>query len=54
MSTIASLATEFDAQPYEVAAFLDLGTDYDESADLDASTETEYREAWAAGAADAE
>lgn len=50
MATIRTLATEWNAQPYEVAAFLDLGRDYDETAELDEATEAEYREAWAAGA----
>ncbi len=49
MATITSLATEWNAQPYEVAAFLDLGRDYNETAELDESTEAFYREAWAAG-----
>ena len=32
MTTIRSLADEFHMQPYEAAAYLDLGRDYDETA----------------------
>lgn len=42
--TISTLAAEFDMQPYAVAAALDLGTDYDESAELDGTAPAEYRE----------
>lgn len=49
MATIASLATEWNAQPFEVAEFFDLGRDYDERAELDAATEAEWREIWAIG-----
>lgn len=49
MTTIAALASEFNAQPHELAAFLDLGTSYSETAELDKATEAEYREMWAAG-----
>ena len=51
MTTIRTLAAEWDAQPYEVAAFLDLGREYDETAELDEATEATYREMWAAGLA---
>lgn len=44
MTTIASLAAEYRSQPYEVAAALDLGTDYAENEQLDDATEAEYRE----------
>lgn len=44
-NTIASLAREFNAQPYEVASFADLG-DMDQSVPLDAETENMIREAW--------
>lgn len=43
-TTIATLAAEFDMQPYAVAAALDLGTDYDETAELDEATGAEYHE----------
>ena len=43
MTTIRSLAAEYDAQPYEIAAALDLGATYSEVDDLDAATEAEYR-----------
>jgi hypothetical protein len=46
MTTIADLAREFNAQPYEVAAFADLG-DVRDSFELDADTEAAIREAWA-------
>lgn len=46
MATITSLAAEFNAQPYEVAAFADLGN-MAEDAELDADTEAMIREAWA-------
>lgn len=49
MSTIADLAHEFNAQPYELAAYFDLGADYDEFAELDETTEAEYRQVWAMG-----
>jgi hypothetical protein len=45
VTTIASLAAEFDAQPYEVAAFGDLG-DFPQDVELDADTENAIREAW--------
>lgn len=47
--TIRTLAEEFGCQVYELAAFLDLGADYDETAELDEATVAYYREAWAAG-----
>lgn len=43
MTTIRDLAAEYGIQPYEVAASLDLGTSYDETAELAAITESEYR-----------
>lgn len=46
MTTIASLAQEFGAQPEEVAAFADLVWPYDQSAELDTETEEMIREAW--------
>ena len=49
MTTIASLAAEYDMQPYELAAYLDLGTDYTDMAELDERTEAEYRDILAAG-----
>lgn len=48
MTTIRDLAREFNAQPYEIAAFADLNRGYDETAELDTDTETMIREAWAA------
>lgn len=44
MTTIRTLADQHDMQPYELAALLDLGRDYDETAELDPATESEYRE----------
>lgn len=44
MSTIATLAAEYNTEAHEVAAGLDLGSDYDEHAELDEATEAEYRE----------
>jgi hypothetical protein len=44
MATIRTLAADYDLQPHEVAASLDLGADYAETAELDATTEVEYRE----------
>lgn len=44
MTTIISLAREFDIEPHEVAASLDLGRDYDDLAELDETTAAEYRE----------
>lgn len=52
MSTIRSLAYEFNVHPYGLAIFLDLGADYAETAELDAETENLYREMWAAGLTD--
>lgn len=39
-------------QPYELAAFLDLGRDYDENAELGQTAVTEYREILAAAPED--
>lgn len=44
MTTFRDLATEHGMQPYELAAYLDLGTDYDEVAELPDSTEALYRD----------
>ena len=45
MATIETIAREFNAQPYEIAAFFALGTDYSDHAELDAETEAWMREA---------
>lgn len=34
MTTIADIARETNAQPYEIAALLDLGTDYTDATEL--------------------
>lgn len=34
MTTIATIAAEYNLQTYELAAFLDLGTEYDPHAEL--------------------
>ena len=47
--TFTELAAEKGFQPYELAAYLNLGTDYDETAELDEATEADYREMIAAG-----
>lgn len=47
MATIATIAREYNSQPYEIAAFFALGTDYDENAEIDEATEAEMREALA-------
>ena len=44
MATIRTLATDYQMQPYEVAAALDLGWPYDETAELDHAPEATYRE----------
>lgn len=44
MTSIRTLAADFDAQPYEIAALLDLGRDYNENAQIDEDTAAEYRE----------
>lgn len=44
MTSITTLAAEFDMQPYEVAAALDLGTDYVSDDELDEATAAEYHE----------
>lgn len=54
MTTIAKLAAELNCQPYELAAYLDLGRDYDDNAEISADDEQWMREAIAYGAADAE
>jgi hypothetical protein len=48
--TLRSLATEFATQTCVLAAYFDLGRDYDEDAELDEATTASYREVWAAGA----
>lgn len=35
MSTIRDLAREYNAQPYEIAAFLDLGRDYSDDTEVE-------------------
>lgn len=45
MATIATIARDYNAQAYEIAAFFSLGTDYDENAELDTATEADMREA---------
>lgn len=49
MTTIASIAAEFNCQPYEMAAYMDLGRDYNENAELSTEDEAWMREAIAAG-----
>lgn len=44
MATIETIAREFNAQPYEIAAFFALGTDYSDHAELDAEIEAWMRE----------
>lgn len=44
MTTLRTLAADYSVQVYEIAATLDLGADYSETAEIDAATETEYRE----------
>lgn len=46
MTTIADLAREFNAQPFEIAAFADLGAVADDF-EVDADTEAMIREALA-------
>ena len=36
MTTIRDLAAQTDAQPYEIAAYLDLGSDYTDDTELTA------------------
>ncbi|ROR97771.1 hypothetical protein EDD28_2460 [Salana multivorans] len=50
MTTIRTLAAEYDAQPYEIAATLDLGRDYDETAEIAPADEQWMREALDAAA----
>lgn len=45
MTTLRTLAAEFDAQVYEIAATLDLGRDYDETAEIARADEAWMREA---------
>lgn len=45
MTTINDLAREYGTQPYEIAAALDLGRGYDETAEIAADDETWMREA---------
>ena len=44
MATIRSLAAEYAAQPHEIAASLDLGAYYSETAEVPADVEAQYRE----------
>ena len=43
-ATLAQIAADHDMQTYEAAAALDLGTDYDDHAELDEATTAECRE----------
>ena len=45
MTTIRTLAAEYGAQPYEIAATLDLGRNYDETAEIAPTDEVWMREA---------
>ena len=47
--TLGDLANEFGCQVYELAAFLDLGADYDPTAELTWGQVLKYRAFWAAG-----
>lgn len=49
-ATIRTLATEFNMQTYEVAAALDLGRNYDETAEIAPADEAWMREALEIGA----
>lgn len=51
MATIRTLATEYNAQTYEIAAALDLGRDYDETAEIAPADEVWMREALEQGKA---
>lgn len=44
MTTLRTLAADYNVEVPEIAATLDLGADYSETAELDATTEAEYRE----------
>lgn len=44
MTTLISLATEYDCQPYELVDFLDLGRDYDETAPIPQEDEVWMRD----------
>ena len=46
MTTIAQFASDHNAQPYEVAAFLDLGTDWDDSTELTDEYEAILADCW--------
>ena len=52
MTTFRELAAESGMQPHELAAYLDLGRDYDEAGELPDETLAEYRAILAAGAPD--
>ena len=45
-ASIAQFAADHGAQPYEVAAFLNLGRDYDENAPMSDENVTILAEAW--------
>lgn len=53
-TTIRTLAAEYNAQPYEIAAALDLGRDYDEAQEIAPADEKWMREALEVGRAIAE
>lgn len=46
MTTIAQFAADHDAQPYEVAAFLNLGTDYNDTDELTAEYAAILADCW--------
>lgn len=46
MTTIAQFATDHNAQPYEVAAFLNLGADYSDTDELTAEQTTALADCW--------
>lgn len=48
MTTIASLAREFRAQPHEVAEYAEFGVAHHQDEVLDPEDEAAIREAWAA------
>lgn len=52
MTTLHDLAAEGDMQPHELAAYLDLGRDYDEAGELPDETLAEYHAILAAEAPD--
>lgn len=44
MTTIRTLAAEYGAEPYQIAASLDLGAYYSDVAEIPADVEAEYRQ----------